>query len=151
MWRPDISASPVSGENLMPQMIASIILLGTLSVFAVSSDAKAQITNPNAPYKSRLTLQNSGENAALTVHRNALGKPCLNIEAASRAHVVNPDVYDNIVSFQNQCNILIKVRVCYFGSESCVDVEVPALQRKDAVLGIRPQSQYFRYSYKEKF
>lgn len=135
----------------MAKVMSRIVLLGTLSVLAVSSDADAQLTNPNAPYKSRLTLQNSGENAALTVHRNSLGKPCLNIEAASRSHVINPDVYDNIVSFQNQCQILIKVRVCYFGTESCVDVEVPAQKRTDAVLGIRPKSQYFRYSYKEKF
>src|SRR5882762_8142100 len=141
---------------MKPCMILRYLVFGCLMLLAVSigawnQSAIAQITSPTSPYKSRLTLQNSGENAALTVHRNALGKPCLNIEAASRAHVVNPDVYDNIVSFQNQCNIPIKVRVCYFGSESCVDVEVPALQRKDAVLGIRPRSQYFRYSYKEKF
>ncbi len=135
----------------MAQMLCKIILLGTLSIMVVSRDADAQLTNPNTPYKSRLTLQNSGENAALTVHRNSLGKPCLNIEAASRSHVINPRVYDNIVSFQNQCNILIKVRVCYFGTESCVDVEVLAQKRTDAVLGIRPNSQYFRYSYKEKF
>lgn len=135
----------------MAQTESTIILLGTLFFLAISSDANAQIPNPNASYKSRLTLQNSGENAALTVHRNSLGKPCLNIEAASRAHVINPQVYDNIVSFQNQCNVLIEVRVCYFGSESCVDVEIPARQRKDAILGIRPNSQYFRYSFKEKF
>lgn len=135
----------------MAQAASKFVLLGALFVLAIGGDTNAQITNQNAPYKSRLTLQNSGENAALTIHRNSLGKPCLNIEAASRAHVINPNVYDNIVSFQNQCNILIKVRVCYFGSESCVDVEVPARQRKDAVLGIRPNSQYFRYSFREKF
>jgi hypothetical protein len=122
-----------------------------LNICACDQPATAQSINPLAPYKSRLTIQNSGENAALIVHRNSLGKPCLNIEAASRAHVINPNVYDNIVSFQNQCNILIKVRVCYFGTESCVDAEVPAQQRRDTVLGVRPQSQYFRYSYKEKF
>jgi hypothetical protein len=135
----------------VPKLMSRALLLGALSFIAANSEGKAQLTNSNAPYKSRLTLQNSGENAALTVHRNSLGKPCLNIEAASRAHVINPSVYDNIVSFQNQCNILIKVRVCYFGTESCVDVEVPAQKRKDAVLGIRPNSQYFRYSYNEKF
>lgn len=126
-------------------------MLLALGVDGQYQSVMAQLTSQTSPYKSRLTLQNSGENAALTVHRSSLGKPCLNIEAASRAHVINPDVYDNIVSFQNQCNMLIKVRVCYFGTESCVDVEVPAQKRTDAVLGIRPHSQYFRYSYKEKF
>ena len=111
----------------------------------------AQTTNPISRFQSRLTLQNSGDNAALTVHRNPLGKPCLNIESASRAHVINPDVYDNVVSILNQCAKRINVRICYYGSESCVDVEVPGQQRKDTVLGVRPHMQYFRYSYKEKF
>ncbi|MDI1343079.1 MAG: hypothetical protein PSV22_03115 [Pseudolabrys sp.] len=137
-------------ELLINVVIACLTFLA-VNIGALNHRALAQITSPTSPYKSRLTLQNSGQNAALTVHRSSLGKPCLNIEAASRAHVINPDVYDNIVSFQNQCNILIKVRVCYFGTESCVDVEVPAQKRTDAVLGIRPHSQYFRYSYKEKF
>jgi hypothetical protein len=114
-------------------------------------DAMAQLNNPNTPFQSRLTLQSDGVNAALTVHRSPLGKPCLNIEAASRAHVINPDVYDNVVSIQNQCSMTIRLKVCYYGSESCVDVEVLGQQRKDVTIGIRPHMQYFRYSYKEKF
>lgn len=136
---------------MIKQRILAVVLLGTFLDFLVSTDVTAQITMPNAPYTSRLTMQNRGENAALTVHRDSLGKPCLNIEAASRAHVVNPDVYDNIVSIKNSCNFLIKVRVCYFGSDGCADVEVSAGQRKDVLLGVRPQSKYFRYSFKEKF
>lgn len=90
-------------------------------------------------------------NAAFTVHRNAVGKPCLDIEAMSRSHTVNPNVYDNIVSIYNQCPKRISVRICYFKTESCVDVDVAGQQRKDTILGVRPQMQYFRYSYKEKF
>lgn len=127
------------------------LMLLTLSIGMRDQQAMAQITSPTSPYKSRLTIQNSGENAALTVHRNALGKPCLNIEAASRTQVVNPNMYDNIVSIKNQCSQVIRVQICYFGSESCVDVEVLGQQRKDTILGIRHHSQYFRYSYKEKF
>ena len=132
------------------------LMIGCLTFLAVNNGAWdhrafAQTTSPTSPYKSRLTLQNSGANAGLTVHRNAFGKPCLNIVAASRSHVVNPSVFDNIVSIQNQCSQIIKVQICYYGSESCIDVEVSGQQRKDTVLGVRPNSQYFRYSYKEKF
>lgn len=132
------------------------LLIGCLTFLAVNIAARdlralAQTTSPASPYKSRLTLQNSGANAALTVHRNAFGKPCLDIEAVSRSHVVNPDVYDNIVSIQNQCSQIIRVQICYYGSQSCIDVEVSGQQRKDTVLGVRPNTQYFRYSYKEKF
>ena len=137
-------------------MTTRLAILGILTLLAVSIDAQeqsvmAQTTNPTPPFKSRLTLQNSGENAALTVHRSPLGKPCLNIEAASRAHVINPNVYDNVVSVQNQCSKSINLRICYYKTDSCIDVEVRGYQRKDAVLGVRPHMQYFRYSYKEKF
>jgi hypothetical protein len=107
--------------------------------------------NPISPFTSRLTLQNGGENAALITHRDALGKPCLDFEAASKRHVINPDVYDHVVSIQNRCSKLIKLKLCYFKSDQCLDVEVPAQQRKDTVLGIYPRMQNFRYSYQEKF
>jgi hypothetical protein len=137
--------------KLLGNVVAGSLIFLAVNLGARYHRALAQITSPTSPYKSRLTLQNSGANAALTVHRNAFGKPCLNIEAASRAHVVNPNVYDNIVSIQNQCSQIIKVQICYYGSESCVDVELSGQQRKDTVLGVRPNSQYFRYSYREKF
>jgi hypothetical protein len=105
----------------------------------------------NSPFQSHLTMQNSGENAALTVHRNPFGKPCLSIEAASRSEVVNPHVYNHVVSVYNTCSSLIKVRLCYYHSDQCIDVEVSGGQRKDTVLGIYPHIRYFRYSYKEKF
>jgi hypothetical protein len=137
-------------------MASRLAVLGVVVIFAFSIDAQeksvmAQTADPTSPFKSRLTLQNSGENAALTVHRDPLGKPCLSIEAASRSHVVNPAVYDNVVSVRNQCSKLIKLRICYYNSESCIDVEVAGRQRKDTVLGVRPNMQYFRYSYRERF
>lgn len=116
-----------------------------------SSAAWAQLVNPAAPYQSRLTMQNGGVNAALTVHRNPFGKPCLDIEAASRAHVINPDVYDNVVSIVNKCSKTIRVKVCYFNTDSCVSVEVLGRQRRDVILGVRPHMQYFKYSFQEKF
>lgn len=131
--------------------ILGYLMFLAVSVEGVEHDLMAQTTNPVSPYKSRLTLQNSGENAALTVHRNPFGKPCLSLEGVSRAHVVNPSMYDNIVSIENLCSKIINVRICYFNTDGCVDVEVSGQQRKDAVLGVRPNSQYFRFSYKEKF
>jgi hypothetical protein len=111
------------------------------------------IPNPNAtsPLQNRLTLQNEGINAALTVHHNPLGRPCLDIEAASRAEVINPKVYDHVISVYNQCVQRIKLRVCYYHSDHCIDMEIGGSQRKDAVLGIYPNMRYFRYSYQEKF
>ncbi len=108
-------------------------------------------SNATSPFQNRLTLQNGGVNAALTVHRNPLGRPCLDIEAASRAHVINPHVYDHVISVYNRCVQTIKLRVCYYHSEHCIDLELPGSQRRDTVLGVYPNMQYFRYSYREKF
>ncbi|EJW11979.1 hypothetical protein A33M_2567 [Rhodovulum sp. PH10] len=46
----------------------------------------------------------------------SLGKPCLDIEAASRAHVSNPLIYDHAVSVVNRCLKPIKLKVCYYTS-----------------------------------
>lgn len=132
---------------------AASTVLFALGLIGISSVAPAfaQTGNYLIPAKPRATLQAPGTNSALRTHRNAIGKPCLDFEAMSRAHLANADIYDNIVSIKNQCAQRIMVKLCYFGSEGCIDVEVPAFQRKDAILGVRPQSQFFRYSYKEKF
>lgn len=122
-----------------------------LTEISAASQSFAQTGNYLIPAKPRSTLQAPGTNTELRTHRNALGKPCLDFEAMSRAHLANANIYDNIVSVKNQCAQRILVRVCYLGSDGCIDVEVPAFQRKDAILGVRPQSQFFRYSYKEKF
>lgn len=124
--------------------IMLIVVLGPLE------RAPAQDLAPTAPFQSRLTLQGPGQNSAVFTHRDPLGQPCLDIEAASRAHVINPNVYDHVVSIYNKCLSRIKLQVCYYGTDHCIDVDVPGLQRKDAVLGVYPSLQYFRFSYREK-
>jgi hypothetical protein len=109
----------------------------------MSSLAVAQTAEPGF----RLTLQ-SGE-AAGSVSRDVFGKPCLDIEAASRARASNPNVYDHIVSILNRCTKNIRLEVCYFGSNRCTRVEVNGLKRKDAIIGINPGMKTFRFSYRE--
>jgi hypothetical protein len=132
-------------RSVMPALmrIAAVVLLSFGHCAVAQSDSSSSL-------QSRMTLQGGGENAALSTHRDALNRPCLDFEAASRAHVINPNVYDHVVSVYNQCVKLIKLSVCYYGTDHCIDMEVPPLSRKDGILGIYPSMQYFRYSYKEK-
>ena len=143
----DSDYSPSAGRHI-GWSIVLVTFLSSGLVDALGSSASAG--NYLVPIP-RATLQAPGTNAALKTHRNAIGTPCLDFEAISRAHRVNTEIYDNIVSIRNQCSQRIMLSVCYVGSEACVEVEVPAFQRKDAILGVRPRSQFFRYSYKEKF
>ena len=142
----NLAGRQIRGSILVPFGLFALGLVDAALLDGVS----AQTSNYLIP-APRVTIQAPGTNGALRAHRNAIGKPCLDFEAMSRAHRANPDIYDNIVSIRNQCAQRIVVSVCYAGSDGCIGVEVPAFQRKDAILGVRPQSQYFRYTYKEKF
>jgi hypothetical protein len=92
-----------------------------------------------------------GESADVKLHKDLLGKPCLKFEANARAHVINPKLYDHVVAATNHCSQLIKVQVCYFKSDRCVQLDVPSYGRKEAVLGIMPSMPEFRYDFKEQF
>jgi len=121
-----------------------------ISILCGLHAATAQGLVTTTPFQSRLTLQGPGQSSGIFTHRDPLGRPCLDFEAAARAHVINPNVYDHVVSIYNKCLSRIQLQVCYFGTNHCIDAEVPGLQRKDVVLGVFPSLQYFRYSYREK-
>ena len=133
--------------------LAPFAIFALVAFTGTSYCQSSLIPNPSVtpPLQNRLTMQNGGDNAALTVHHDPTGKPCLDIEAASRREVINPKVYDHVISVYNKCLTTIKLRVCYYHSDHCIDMEVPGSQRKDVILGIYPNMQYFRYSYREKF
>jgi len=137
----------MAGEYIIAVVLVALTLTGVARGQVVS----VQGSNPSAPFQSRLTLQGSGKNSAFTVHRDALNRPCLDIEAAARRHVINPNVFDHVVSVYNNCLMPIKLRVCYYNTDHCIDMKVRGKQRKDGILGIFPNMRYFRYSYREQF
>jgi len=129
------------------------ILFAILAFTKISYCQTGLIPNSNAtsPFQNRLTLQNSGDNVALTVHHDPLGRPCLDIEAGARSHVINPKIYDHVISVYNKCLATIKLRVCYYQSDHCIDMEIPGSQRKDGILGVYPNMRFFRFSFQERF
>lgn len=99
---------------------------------------------------SRLTLQGSAEQSSAPIIRSALGRPCLDVEAAARAHVANPNLIDHVVSIKNNCPKLIKVKVCYFNSESCKAFDLLGYKTVDSVLGTMTGIKSFRYVINQK-
>jgi hypothetical protein len=141
-------ASGWSRRSTDRRVIGLLILAAIATIVGLRDlvgEAQAQTL---APPGSGLTMQ-SGENVGAPVSKDPLGRPCADIEAAARAHVANPNVYDHVVSVVNRCLKPLKLRVCYFNSDRCFDLAVPATKRKDLVLGIFPGMNHFRYSYKE--
>jgi hypothetical protein len=107
---------------------------------------------PSSAYaQGALTLQTDLDHSNRARHRDPLGKPCLDIEAASRAHRLNPNVYDHVISVVNRCSIIINFRLCYFGTQHCIEMTANGYKRVDAILGVNPGMQKFRYDVYERF
>lgn len=81
--------------------------------------------------------------------RDALGNLCLQISPLARPQAVNPNIYDQVLVIRNQCNRTIKIRACYSDSGHCVENEIPALTRRDMILGVSPMIRFFRYDVRE--
>jgi len=115
----------------------ALVLVGTGPLWA-------QATPP------RLTMQGPAEKTKDAIPRNALGKPCLDVEAASRPRLVDPTMLDHVVSLKNTCPRLIKVKVCYVNSTRCNEEDVQAYKRVDTILGSMKGVSFFRYTLTQK-
>jgi len=94
------------------------------------------------------TAQN---NLAGRTHRDFVGKPCLSSTGVSQPLASNPRIFNHAVSLDNHCFETIKVKVCYYKSDECTDVQVPPRGRKEQIIGVFPAMQQFRYEVKELF
>lgn len=84
-------------------------------------------------------------------HRDFAGKPCLRTEGRSRAHTASPSIFDHIMVVDNHCPLLIKVKICYYRTSQCVNLDVPSYARKEQFLGSFPTMSVFRYDVREQF
>ena len=79
------------------------------------------------------------------------GKPCITVSGVTKPQIINPDIMEHWVSATNSCGRRIKLHICYYGTQHCVEVDAPPWERKDVVLGIFPALREFRYQYTEQF
>jgi hypothetical protein len=84
-------------------------------------------------------------------HRDFSGKPCLETSGVARALASNPHIMNHAVSLKNHCAERIKVKICYYKSDECTNVDVPGNSEKEQVIGVFPAMLVFRYEVKEQF
>lgn len=92
-----------------------------------------------------LTLQGPAEPTG-TVIKDALGRPCLDVEAVARPEVVNHEMLDHVVSIKNNCVRTVKVKLCYYNSQDCKQFDVQGYKRIDTILGTMKGINFFRYA-----
>jgi len=93
----------------------------------------------------------SSGNTEILRHRDFGGKPCLNVAGFARPFATSPNLYDHVISAENNCPKAIQMQVCYFKTSQCTQVVVPGYGRKEAVLGTMPSQKDFRFEFREKF
>lgn len=90
--------------------------------------------------------QGPAQEAAQPLPRDALNRPCVQADAIARPHTINPNMIDHVVSVKNICNRPLKLKVCYFGSGNCRDLNISGYGREDVIIGTMSNIRYFRYS-----
>jgi hypothetical protein len=153
----------VSRNRHAPRFRRSLILIGVL-LSSIAGDAQraghAQgLTTERPVFGASRGLRvlspppalDDPENARAKVHRDPYGKPCVDVFGLSRPQVVNTKMFDQTIIAENHCSSLIKLKVCYYGSQTCLPVEVPPYGRKETLLGFFPTMNEFRYQYAEQF
>ncbi|MFK4560616.1 hypothetical protein QIH93_08150 [Bradyrhizobium ottawaense] len=126
-------------------MIVRILLLAAGFLVSVTSIGYGQSSTPSAG----LTMQGAADFGG-NIIKDGLGRPCLDVEAAARPATINPDMREHIVSIKNNCLRPIKVKVCYYGSDQCRQLDVQGYKRADTILGVMRGIKFFRYTLFQK-
>ena len=84
-------------------------------------------------------------------HWGPTGSPCLAIQGFSKAEAVNKDINQHWIKVTNSCGQAIKVRICYYKTDHCINMDVLAWEKKESMLGIFPALNRFQFEAKEQF
>ena len=74
---------------------------------------------------------------------NAFGKTCIQYDTASRALLVDKNVFDYVVAVTNTCPRAIKLRICQRDGSDCSGVMVQAYRSTDVVMALGPNPAAF--------
>jgi hypothetical protein len=98
----------------------------------------------------------------IKMHMDPFGKPCVSVAAYSLGKTDYQKIfraeekllasreYEHMITATNRCSQMIKLKVCYLGSQNCVIVDLSSYGNQRASLGIS-SDQGFSYQYTEQF
>lgn len=85
------------------------------------------------------------------VHTGPTGKPCVEVHGNANPQANNTHIIEHTITAVNSCSQVIKLSVCYRGSDRCIPMTVSSYSRQTSVLGIEPAMTAFRFEYWERF
>lgn len=142
---------------LMPSWFTIVVFMGA----AVPLPAVAQAIFGAGVLSSREVVGGTGglamgedrtqmPSALVSSQRNTdpAGQPCLTVNAGSEQQIINKMIYNHILLLNNHCSKEIKIRACYYKTDSCQELSVPAYKRVSHVFGVFT-TRDFRYAFRE--
>jgi hypothetical protein len=119
---------------------------------------------------NQLSSEMSHLTPGVKVHLDPYGKRCVAVAAYSRtktdfrkifsgqAEANSGDqatsktkLFEHVIAAQNHCSQTIRLKVCYYGSQTCVSLHVPPYGDQEASLGVAAGTPDFHYQYTEQF
>lgn len=79
---------------------------------------------------------------------DAVGKPCLNVGARSEQQLINHAIFNHILTLDNHCSKAIKIKACYYKTDSCQEIVAPPYKRTRHIFGVFTAVD-FRYAFRE--
>ncbi|MGY4234688.1 hypothetical protein ACVIIW_003635 [Bradyrhizobium sp. USDA 4449] len=152
-----------SGDHLGSAFAWQLLAMLAMTLFATTGPAWSQATAPLGLQSPPIVGQ-TGDLAPLTNmpkfgaplngwpqrHYNATKAPCIKVIGESRAQVVNPRIFDNLLIITNECGETINLETCYYQKRGCLPVRMAGYSRKEIILGVDTHRE-FRYEYREEF
>jgi hypothetical protein len=97
------------------------------------------------------TSRFNGESQGIRRHFGPSGRPCLTVRGEPRRESANPKLFEHIIAAVNECSRRIKLQACYYQTDHCIAMDIPPYGRDEAILGIMPSMNGFRFEFKEQF
>jgi hypothetical protein len=142
------------GSDKVALVVPLFLLMECCNVAAaqglISSSPALGNTGGMVP-RQQVPLLSGTPGAGVKLHHTPTGKPCLTVLGYAHPQVINPNIFDHMISASNDCSQPIKMQLCYYQTQQCISVDIPPYGRKDAVLGIMPAMSQFQFEYREKF
>jgi len=134
-------ASFVLASAIAPPATAQAFLgKGILSAEVVGSTGGLAIDDGEAKFPSPLVAPQR--------NTDPTGRPCLAVHASSEKQSINTMIYNHILLLDNQCTKEIRIRACYYKTDSCQEIAVRGNNRQRYVFGVFTTPD-FRFSYRE--
>jgi hypothetical protein len=113
---------------------------GMLSAEVIGGTGGLAIDEGETKFSSPLVAQRP--------NTDATGRPCLNVHASAEKQTINTMIYNHILLLDNVCTKEIRLRACYYKTDSCQEITVRGNNRQRYVFGVFTTPD-FRFSYRE--